>query len=57
MGLLNKSSSPISEFRIEYLAGSKNTRFGPGQLLQGIYFNSVPILSIRPSNPRTSKAT
>ena len=35
MGILNKPTSPVSELRVEYLAGSKEAVFGPGGLLQG----------------------
>ena len=41
MGLLQKYSVPISEFRVEYLAGSKEAVFGPGSLLQGITLATV----------------
>jgi len=36
MGILRRSSGPVSEFKVEYLAGSKEAVFGPGQVLQGI---------------------
>jgi hypothetical protein len=36
MGILSKNASPVTEFHIEYLAGSKDVIFGPGSILQGI---------------------
>jgi hypothetical protein len=33
---LNKNTSPVSEFNVEFLAGSKDVVFGPGSIIQGM---------------------
>jgi hypothetical protein len=45
MGILSKSTLPVSEFRVEYLAGSKDVVFGPGTVLQGIVKSQPPLTS------------
>lgn len=36
MGILGKKESSVSEFIVEFLAGSKEVIFGPGSIIQGI---------------------
>jgi hypothetical protein len=36
MGILGKKESSVSEFVVEFLAGSKDVVFGPGSIIQGI---------------------
>lgn len=35
MGILGKKEAPVSEFHVEFLAGSKDVVFGPGSIIQG----------------------
>jgi len=35
MGILHRNVSPLGDFQIEYLAGSKDVVFGPGSVIQG----------------------
>ena len=41
MGILSRQTSPVADFHIEYLCGSRDIIFGPGSVLQGI--NTHPI--------------
>ena len=36
MGILGKKESSVSEFVVEFLAGSKDVVFGPVSIIQGI---------------------